>query len=357
MNTDKVDPYHHRERWEAWRRRNCKGIKRIQKENSDLILSFLFDMELGRNVSPTSKKGARSHIRLNSLKCKMLFLARHFNKPLSDMTEDEVMRFFYDLRSGKIRRPDGETYIGVSDIVKDFKTFWNWLLRTNRTKKNIITYLSRSDGIKPAWVYLTEKQFYEVLKKVDSHIAPLILFMYDSGMRVTEANSIRVRDFSDDFQKLNISQEISKTFGRKITLSFSIEAIKKFVKQQNLTSNDRLFIVCPAALNKQLRKAARAVFGNALSPAREEYRKLTLYDLRHNAACYWAQRYPTMRGLMYRFGWKREEQASYYHEFLGFRDEIHPLVKKEAMQDLSEKITLLLSLLKSKNISIPTIQN
>jgi hypothetical protein len=47
-----------------------------------------------------------------------------------------------------------------------------------------------------------------------------------------------------------------------------------------------------------------------------------LYDIRHNASCYWLQRYPTRQGLMYRMGWSREKMVMYYSEFLGLTDQI-----------------------------------
>ena len=52
------------------------------------------------------------------------------------------------------------------------------------------------------------------------------------------------------------------------------------------------------------------------------YRNFTLYDIRHNSACFWFNRYPTQKGLMYRFGWKNPRMIEYYSGFLGAKDEI-----------------------------------
>ena len=36
----------------------------------------------------------------------------------------------------------------------------------------------------------------------------------------------------------------------------------------------------------------------------------------------WLKRYPQTRGLLYRLGWKKEDEVSYYSEFLGLSDQI-----------------------------------
>jgi hypothetical protein len=53
-------------------------IEGISRENSDLILRYIFDMELGMNVSRKSAKGSRSYIRLNNLKQRMIFMSKRF---------------------------------------------------------------------------------------------------------------------------------------------------------------------------------------------------------------------------------------------------------------------------------------
>ena len=49
------------------------GIEGLSKFNSEIILKFLNDMEIGINVGMGTKKGSRSYIRLNTLKDKIFF--------------------------------------------------------------------------------------------------------------------------------------------------------------------------------------------------------------------------------------------------------------------------------------------
>ena len=141
-------------------------------------------------------------------------------------------------------------------------------------------------------------------------------------MRVTEAYSIRIKDFSQNFARLNIRQEYAKTFGRTIQLKLCSDLIRECVNFHGLGPEDFLFIKKPTSFNKYLKTLAGNIFGNKESPARKPYNKMSLYDIRHNASCYWLKRYPKTTALMYRMGWSREKEVRYYSEFLGMADQI-----------------------------------
>lgn len=319
----KRDPYNHKSRWEIWKKANNEGINGVSVKNSDLILSFLHDMEFGKNISPIARKGERSYCRLLSLKSRLLFFAQHFtDKIMTQISKEDVHQFFSDMRHGSIVKADGKPYVGVSYYVEDFKAFWRWLQRTGKVQEDITNDLQRSDGRKPDWTYLTEEEFKTLASRAGSDYRALIWLMYDTGMRVTEAYSIRIRDFSNDFTRLNILKEYSKTFGRTINLKLCPSFIKEYVKFHNLQPDDFIFIKKPAAFNKYLRNLAKNIFGTAQTLARKPYHKMRLYDIRHNASCYWLKRYPTISGLMYRMGWSEEKEVKYYSEFLGQADSI-----------------------------------
>ena len=318
----KRDPYGHEDRWRKWKKENHSGIKGISKRNSELIWSFLIDMEVGRNISPSSPKGERSSTRLNELRGKITFFARNLGTDLDKITKDEIHQFFFDMRKGKILRQDGKPYLAPGEHVKDFKAFWRWLRRTGKVDEDITVDLRRSDGRKPSWVYLAEEEFKTLANQATADYRALMWFMYDTGMRVTEANSIRIKDFSSDFTRLSIRKEYAKTFGRTINLKLCSSLVKEFVKYRNLGPEDFIFVKKPAAFNKYLRTLAGKTFGAGESPARKPYDKMSLYDIRHNASCYWLKRYPTRTGLMYRMGWSEEKEVRYYSEFLGLADQI-----------------------------------
>ena len=340
----KRDPYDNDAHWQLWKERNAKGIEGISKYNSDLVLSFLFDMEIGKNIAPTSRKGERSCSRLLALKSRLIFFAQRFaDQNLDTITKDQIHNLFFDMRKGKILKDNGQEYIGTSSFVRDFKSFWRWLQRTGKVQQDITIDLRRSDGRKPAWVYLTEDEFKTLANKANSEYRTLIWFMYDTGMRVTEAYSIRIKDFSNDFTRLNIRDEYSKTFGRTINLKLCSGLIKELVKDNSLGNDDFIFIKKTAAFNKYIRSLAARLFGNSQSPSRKSYDKMRLYDIRHNASCYWLKRYPNRTGLMYRMGWSEEKEIKYYSEFLGLADQINDddMVTSEDKTIFEKRIELL----------------
>lgn len=59
----KIDPYKNKERYLAWKKGCENGIQGLSKENSEIILLYLKDMETGLNVASKSVKGGRGHNR------------------------------------------------------------------------------------------------------------------------------------------------------------------------------------------------------------------------------------------------------------------------------------------------------
>ena len=99
----KRDPYNHEVRWQKWKQENQAGIKEISKHNSDLILAYLMDMEMGKNVSAKAIKGERSCCRLNCLKSRLIFLAKQFkDKELDKLTKDDIHKFVGNYSESRI---------------------------------------------------------------------------------------------------------------------------------------------------------------------------------------------------------------------------------------------------------------
>ena len=134
---DKIDPHKNKEKYLAWKEKNQSQISEISKENSDLTLRFLRDMETGLNICSSSKKGSRSYIRLNALKQRMIRFSKTFEKrfglkKLTDITETQIFSYFGDMRNGILKKHDGKNYISPRNFVKDFKTFWHWWIKVNK---------------------------------------------------------------------------------------------------------------------------------------------------------------------------------------------------------------------------------
>ncbi|MFA5856903.1 MAG: hypothetical protein WC867_06070 [Candidatus Pacearchaeota archaeon] len=328
----KKDPYKSQEAWNSWKDRNSTGIKGISKINSELLMHYLNDMEKGFNVSLLSKKGGRSYIRLRSSRSKLQFLISSFEKRyeinnISKLSEEQLIEFFSDLRSGAIRKIDGGIYKSVRDFSKTFKAFWHWYQKiSKKAGKEIpdITVYLDSSGTKPEWVYLSENQVRKLYDNAKFDYKVLIMFLFDSGIRApTELVNVKVSDLYHEFKELNIREETSKTFGRRIKLMLCSELLKEYIKINNLKSDDFLFDISPPVTNQYLKHLAKRVLGDEKSLAGQKYSELTMYDFRHCSCCYWLPRYKSESALKFRFGWKESDKIHYYSEMLGMRDTIN----------------------------------
>ena len=135
----KKDPYKHKERYLKWKERNQSGISNISGYNSDLILKYLNDMERGINIASMSTKGARSYIRLNSLKERTIFFAKKFKElynidKITDINEEQLITFFANMKNGNIKKENGAGYRSVDTYAKVFKAFWHWHQKVSKKK-------------------------------------------------------------------------------------------------------------------------------------------------------------------------------------------------------------------------------
>jgi hypothetical protein len=327
----KIDPHKHKERYQSWKELVKNGIPNVSKENSDIILQYISDMEKGINIASGSVKGGRSFIRLNTIWGRMVFFAKKFEEiyKLSDITkisEEQLISFFSDMTSGSILKNNGKTYSSVDTYARIFKAFWHWHQKVNRKKGIEISDITldidaRQD--KPKWVYLTELQTKHFCNNASFKYKVLIMFLFDSGIRSpTELMNIKVSDLYNNCKELNVREEISKTFGRRLKLMLCSDLLADYIKQNSLKSDDYLFPINYPSTNKYLKRLVVKLFGNGKTEAGGKYSELSLYDFRHCSCCYWLPRYKSESALKYRFGWKKSDKIHYYSELLGMKDTI-----------------------------------
>lgn len=327
----KIDPYHHKERYLTWKEKVITGIPKISSYNSDIILQYLGDMEKGINISSKNLKGSRSYIRLNTLREKLSFFSIKFKEifqidKIIDIKEEQLVGFFSDMKNGTMTKKDGKTYQSVDTYAKVFKAFWHWFIKIN--KKNgveipDITIDLDTRQEKPKWVYLNEEQVKKLCNGAKYDYRILILFLFDTGIRSpTELVNVKVSDLYNNCKELNIRDEISKTFGRRLKLMVCSDLLKEYIQRKDLKKEDYLFNINPASTNKYLKRLALEIFGDEITEAGAKYSDLTMYDFRHISCCYWLPRYKSESALKYRFGWKKSDKIHYYSELLGMKDTI-----------------------------------
>jgi integrase len=346
-----LDPWKNKEKHESWK--ETKKLEGISKYNAELIIEFLDDMEKGYNVS---RPGVRSYARLNGLRHRMRWMAFKMENiykkdRIPDLTRKEISEFFnISMRKGKIKNRAGKSYTSVPDYVKVFKSFWHWYQRREYEKDIIIhdktSYLDTSPVKDNEFVYLTVKDVKRLGDNAKHDYKTLIWFLFDSGIRSpkelmnVKVNDLSLDDNSDNFE-LNIREETSKTFGRKIKLLLSSQLLKEHIEAKQLKDEDFIFQIYPKAVSQYLRRLAVRVLGDKKTKGGGRIKNIRMYDFRHSSACYWLPRYKSESSLKYRFGWKMTNMIHHYTKLLGMKDTIEEndiLLESEAKTRLEKEV-------------------
>ncbi len=319
-----IDPYKHKERYEKWVKK--KEIDGISAANKRLILDYLSDMENGLNISHRVKKGSRSFTRLNTLRSRMSKLAKLFKiyvgkTNMTELNEEDLAVLFNGMRKGNIKKDNGKQYQSTADYIKIFKAFWHWHMARMKKQGKIISDITQDlDATydkKPEFTYFTFEELKKLEAKAKYKYKILMNFMFDSGIRSpTELANVKVKDLKQNPKisnfELDIREETSKTFGRRIKLMLCSDMLRRYVESEKLKNEDFIFKISPRIVNQYLKRLAKNVLG----------KEITMYDFRHSSACYWLPKYKSESALKYRFGWKQNDMIHYYTELLGMKDTI-----------------------------------
>lgn len=332
----KRDIYGHEERYKKWKEEAVKlGVEGLTKKNSDLLIQYVSDMEIGVNISNKNKKGPRSYPRLNNLRQRlrqiMVMLQDRKVGDFSKITEKEVMQFFSDMHTGEIKNQKGQKYRSVGDYAKVFTSFWHWWMKVNRKQGTLLEDITEEidkSSDKARFVYITKEKLDELLPYLNEDEQTIVLFVFDSIIRSpTELLSLKV---SDIYKKegeiwVNVSGEISKTgFDRSFNLIYSGDAITEFIKKHDLQLDQYLFDFLPKNLTGKIQQIAKQLWGDKLSNpmAGGKYGDLSLYDLRHSGAIHLrilAKKTGkiSLDAIRQRGGWVTFDMLNYYTKFIG----------------------------------------
>lgn len=332
----KRDVYKHEERYKTWKTEALEsGIDGLAKKNSDIIIKYVLDMEIGKNISNKNVKGARSFPRLNNLRQRMRQVVIMLqNRGIDDITavcDDDLIRLFSDMRSGVLKTKSNEKYRTAGDYAKVFTAFWHWWMKSNRREGQKIEDITEElDKTMESgrFVFLTKEKLDEMLPYFDEDEQIVLLFTFDSLIRApTELLSLRVKDI---FEKengtwVNVPAEISKTkFERRFNLLYSGNSVKEYLKRKKLNSEDYLFNFNHHSLTEKMHKVAKQLWGDAISDptAGGKYSELSLYDLRHSGTIHLRllaskNANISIDSIRQRAGWKDFKMLNYYTKFIG----------------------------------------
>lgn len=343
-----IDPYNCKGQHELWLSKinindniNYFSLKDVSKKASEYITKYILDLSNGKNLARGTKKGKRSYNHLCNTRVRLQrivnIMEERYHKTIMELTEDDILNTFNAMREGQILTKAGKPHLCVSSYAKAFGAFWRWIVRTEK-KSNIILpdlceSLDTSADRKPKWFYFTLQDVESMTRVAPSfYYKALIYFLFDSGIRAPrELMNVRAMDITPvlntNYLFLNIRNETSKTFGRKIKLMLCSDILKQYMKMYEIKGNDFLF---PTDYIVTSRVVAKIGY-NALKIGEAHKQKcskiliskgITLYDFRHNSVCHYLPIYKSENQMKYRYGWKKGEMIHYYSEFMGMKDTI-----------------------------------
>lgn len=358
-----LDIKNYRDRYKSWKAKAIRGgYPEVSKSNMKWILKYLDDLELGMNLTTKYKPG---YLRVREVAVTLQRLAviiqDRFKKNILNLNKLEAHVFFDDLENGKIRRLDGEKYEGLNNFLKNIKPFWGWYCRIKKNDGIIIE--SPFEGIGKfkrvnSFCYFTLDQLMQVLSRFNEDEKALLLFAFDSLVRFPkEGANILGKDVTvDNKWDVWVNVRISKTYTRKFNLTFSADAIKKYIKRKNISSDKPFFLDYASTekyserLHKKIQKAFISKFGTEETPGGLPFNRITLYSFRHSGAAHLRKQGVPIDKILYRAGWKSLERLNYYDKMLGCNGKLTP-------EDVQEPNTNLMQIITEQNRKIEKLTN
>ena len=282
-----------------------KRLDYIQKWNiperaKQDIKKFLSDLGSGK-VNKGVQVSKRTQVKYISLLKSPLI---YFNKPLEKIIKKDVEKYDKDLSTNKLlsEKKKPFSFNMKKDVRIALRVLFKW--KFGEPKANELTDFFDVRDIRKTPDYLKEQEIEKLYKgcKTDEE-RYIIAVLFDSGARAEEFVNIRYEDIElpegkDNFVKITLKEEYSKTEGRTISLYWdkSEEAVTDFIKErikQGIKSNEQVLTMTYDAVRFFLSRLSQRVLKKPLH----------LHLLRHSSATYYATKLNRQQ-LCYRYGWK-----------------------------------------------------
>ncbi len=280
-----------------------KSLANIKKWNIDVedkkaLPEFCRDLGLGKinRGKRLPEKGQMKY--LFSLRVSLTF----FKKPSSKLIVKDIENFDQALNSGKLKSQKKRKYsMGTQSKLKvHLSAYLKWKL--GKTKGVELTgWLDKRVPSKTP-EYLKEEEIIKLYKACkDAKGRFMIAVLFDSGARAEELHNIRKEDIefptgSNNFVKLNLKEEYSKTNGRVISLywKYSLEAIRDYCDERKDIKPNEPILTKLYETNKAfiVRLGKRVLKKN-----------IGFHLFRHSSATFYATQL-NRQELCYRYGWK-----------------------------------------------------
>lgn len=272
----------------------------ISQSIKEDILNFLKDLELGKVNRGKRISNARQLKYLDLLRTPLEYL----NKLPEDLGNKDIENFERDLTTDKICSRKGMPYSSETkrDLRIALKIFLKWKIGESKAVSLIGWIDTRRVNKTPDYLKESEvEKLYKACKNDKERF--LIALLFDSGARAEEFMNIRYEDIeipknSDNFVKLTLKEEYSKTKGRVISLYWknTLEVIRDYLKEreyQGIRSSSPVFEGSYDSARFFLMRLGKKILKKSIH----------FHLFRHSSATYYATKL-NRQELCYRYGWK-----------------------------------------------------
>lgn len=253
------------------------------------IIDFIEKAKIGQ-VNQGKKLSDRTLSKyLTLLKCSLEIL----NKETSKLTKKDIEHFDQVISKKGLK--------SVVDYRINLKLFLNWKLGVEKTQTLAGWFDTRQKIKTPD--YLSEKEIEKIYKNCKNASERfLVAVLFDSGARAEEFLNIRYEDIqlpegNDQFVKITLKEEYSKTKGRTISLYWrhSLNAVKDYLDEridEGIRSNEAVYNKNYDAVRMFINRLGKKILKKRVTP----------HLFRHSSATYYASKL-NRQELCYRYGW------------------------------------------------------
>jgi integrase len=262
---------------------------------------FLDDLGLGKVNKGKRLSPSRQLKYLHALRTPLEF----FNKPTTRLTLRDIENFERALVSGQLcTRAKSKPYAHSTqvDLRMLLKIFLRWRLGSAKALSLTDWLDTRYRRKTPDFLKEAEIELLYIGCR-DAKQRFIIAVLFDSGARAEEFHNIRFEDVylpkgKENFVKIALKEEYSKTLGRTIPLfwKFSADAVRKYLAQriaEGVKPDEPIFRGSYAATRKFLQRLGQRVLK----------RPVYCHLLRHSSATFYATEL-NRQELCYRYGWR-----------------------------------------------------
>ena len=280
-------------------RKESLQLWNIPQEEKKAILKFLDELALGKVNKGYKISESRQSKYLDVLRAPLEF----FKKSTLKITLKDVENFERALCTGQIKSNKELTYSHATqvDMRRALQVYLRW--RLGATKSNKLTDWFDTKEVVRTPDYLKEADILRLFKACKSAEERfLVAVLFDSGARAEEFHNIRYEDIElpkekDNYVKLTLKEEYSKTKGRVISLywKYSLEAVADFIKQrerEGIRADEQVFNNRYENSRKFLQRLGKKILS----------RSIHYHLFRHSSATYYAPKLNRQQ-LCIRYGW------------------------------------------------------